>query len=157
MRWISFILMAYMMLGLQIGLYPFVPVNFVLIASVFLALNAPRQVAVPACFILGLLHDLVGIGPLGMYATAYSVVALLTASDQHAIASDHPISHFLVTLFSGCIVGLITKLVDAWRDIGTSLLNDMLTGFYTALASVVVLHLMTKVKRKFRFRSFHTY
>ncbi|GIW75125.1 MAG: hypothetical protein KatS3mg104_0188 [Phycisphaerae bacterium] len=157
MRWISFTLMAYVMLGLQIGLYPFVPVNFVLIATVFVSLNAPRQVAVPACFILGLLHDLIGIGPIGMYAAAYAGVALLTASDQHAMASDHPISHFLVTLFSGFVVGLIVKLIDAWRDIGTSLLNDLLTGFYTALASVVVLHLLTKLRRKFRFRSFNTY
>lgn len=157
MRWISFIFLAYMMLGLQIGLYPFIPVNFVLIACVFIALNAPRQVAVPACFILGLLHDLVGIGPLGMYATAYSVVALLTASDQHATASDHPISHFLVTLFSGFIVGLVIKLIDVWRNIGTSFLNDLLTAFYTAIASVIVLNLLSRFKRKFRFRSFHNY
>jgi rod shape-determining protein MreD len=154
LRWLSFILLAYVMLGLQIGLHAFAPVNFVLIAVVFIVINATREPAVIACFILGVLHDLVvGVGPIGMYALAYCGVALLAAGEERSIASDHPATHFVVTLFSGIVVAIIVKIVAAWHGIGTSLLTDLLTAFYTAIAAVVVLYVLGKLRKKFRFRT----
>jgi rod shape-determining protein MreD len=154
LRWLSFILLAYVMLGLQVGLYAFAPINFVLIAVVFIVVNATREPAVIACFILGVLHDLiVGAGPIGQYALAYCCVALLVAGDERAIASDHPATHFLVTLFGSIIVAIVLKILSVWHGIGTSILTDLLTGFYTAIAAVVVLYVLSKLRKKFRFRT----
>ena len=48
MRWFVYFIVAYVMLGLQAGVAPFVrlggaPVNLVLLTALFIALNAPRS------------------------------------------------------------------------------------------------------------------
>ena len=58
-RWLTFILFAYLMLGLQIGLgglagVKSAQINFPLIAAVFISINARRDPALVACFVLGL-------------------------------------------------------------------------------------------------------
>ncbi len=142
------------MLGLQVGLYAFVPINFVLISAVFIVINATREPAVIACFVLGVLQDLVvGTGPIGQYALAYCCVALLVAGDERAIASDHPATHFLVTLFGGVVVAIVLKVIAVWHGIGTSILTDLLSGFYTSIAAVIVLYVLSKLRKKFRFRT----
>ncbi len=63
MRWPPFFILAYIVLGMQIGLSGIVNVHgakpdFVLMAAIFIALNASRDPALLGCFILGLLRDL---------------------------------------------------------------------------------------------------
>src|SRR5204862_1426264 len=63
MRWLSYFILAYLMLGLQAGLAPYVraggaPPNFVLLTALFIALNAPRDASLLGCFGLGLMQDL---------------------------------------------------------------------------------------------------
>ncbi len=158
MRWLNFILLAYVMLGLQVGLGGFAPtgssaINFVLIAAVFISINAQRDPALIACFALGLLHDLIGVGPIGMYALAYSCVALLVAGADRSMSVDHPFTHFFVTLFGGVVVGIVVKIINSWHDISTSLWTDLLTAFYTAMLAVPILWGLNKMRKSFRFRT----
>jgi rod shape-determining protein MreD len=118
MRWLSFFILAYVALGLQIGLAraiewkEAVP-DFVLLAVIFLALNAPRDTALLACFILGLLRDLAGDGTLGLYALSYGIVALVIVGIQQAVARRHPVTHFMLALLGGVLVAVILSL-HAW-------------------------------------------
>ncbi len=158
LRWLAFIILAYVMLGLAVGLggvarVGATPINLVLIAAVFICINAQRDPAMIACFVLGLLHDLVGGGPVGMYALAYCCVALLVAGTERSMAVEHPFTHFFVTLFGGIIVAIVVKFIDAWHGIGTSLWTDLLTAFYTAIVAVPVLWALNKFRKRFRFRT----
>jgi len=158
LRWINFILLAYVMLGLQIGLSEFVGtgssgVNFVLIAATFIAINAQRDPALIACFALGLLHDLVGVGPIGTYALGYSCLALLVAGSERSLSVEHPFTHFIITLFGGVVVAVIASIVNWWHNIDAMLMSRLLTAFYSALLAVPVLWGLSKLRRSFRFRS----
>jgi rod shape-determining protein MreD len=159
MRWLPFVVLAYVMLGLQIGLGGIAQlgsgsVNFVLIAAVFIAINAPRDPALIACFTLGLLHDIVGIGPIGTYTLAYSLVALLMAGTDRALSIDHPMTHFFVTLFGGVVVAIVVFGVSLrWERL--PFWPNLLTAFYSALFSLPVLWGLTKLRKSFRFRTSH--
>ncbi len=158
MRWINFVILAYVMLGLQIGLSEFIGtgssgVNFVLIAATFIAINAQRDPALIACFTLGLLHDLIGVGPIGTYALAYSCVALLVAGSERSLSVEHPFTHFVITLSGGIVVAILASIVNWWHDIPAMFGSRLLTAFYSALAAVPVLWGLNKMRRSFRFRS----
>src|SRR5215212_2628538 len=60
-RGISYVILAYVALGAQIGLSAFIrvggaPPNLVLLAALFVALNAPKEPALLGCFGLGLIQ-----------------------------------------------------------------------------------------------------
>ena len=157
MRWIPFILLAYVMLGIQTGLGGLSVlggVNFVLIAAVFLSLNAPRAVAVPACFGMGLLQDLVGIGPIGTFALTYSVVALLIAGTDRALSAEHPLTHFVITLAGGIVTAILLWLHGRLAKYGVPLgFGDLLaSAFYSAVAAMPALWVLNRLRRRFRFR-----
>ena len=159
MRTLPFALLAYLMLGLQIGLGGLLQLhgggmNLVLIAAVFIALNARREIAVPACFTLGLMHDLVGIGPIGTYALAYAIVALLIAGTDRALSVEHPFTHFLITLVAGVVVAFITVIQGRLARYGVAapLWASLIGAFYTALLALPALWVLGKFRRAFRFR-----
>jgi rod shape-determining protein MreD len=157
MRWIPFILLAYLMLGLQIGLGGLMPhggVNFVLIAAVFLSINAQRSAAVPACFALGLLQDLAGIGTIGTYAMTYSVLALLIAGTDRALSAEHPLTHFVITLIGGIVTAILVWLQGRLGAYGvpTPLADGLISAFYSALAAIPALWLLNRMRKAFRFR-----
>ncbi|MBC7784637.1 MAG: rod shape-determining protein MreD [Burkholderiales bacterium] len=160
MRWFSFVILAYVMLGLQIGLggiaqFGSGQINFVLIAATFIAINAHRDPAMIGCFTLGLLQDIVGLGPIGTYALAYTTMAMLMAGTDRALAVEHPFTHFLVTLFGGLVVALILWLHGkiAAHGVPVPMTALLLGTFYTALLSLPVLWVLTKVRKSFRFRT----
>ena len=155
MRWVPFFVLAYVMLGLQVGLGGLVGgVNFVLIAAVFVALNGARNVAVPACFVLGLLQDLAGTGPVGTFALAYAVVAILIAGTDRALSAEHPLTHFVITGVAGVVVALILWLHGHLARHGVPLpLGQEFAGvLYTAVAALPALWLLNRLRRSFRFR-----
>ena len=146
------------MLGIQTGLGGMGRaggVNFVLIAAVFLSLNAPRAAAVPACFMMGLVQDLTGVGPIGTFALAYSVVALLIAGTDRALSAEHPLTHFLVTLFMGLTTAVVLWLHGRVAKFGVATpLGGQLVGvFYTAVVAMPALWLLNRLRRSFRFRT----
>ena len=84
MRWLSYFILGYLAVALQIGLAPYlayrgaVP-NFVLLAAIFIAVNAPREAALLGCFMLGAMQDLVTQQPPGLFAFSYGLVSLLVS------------------------------------------------------------------------------
>lgn len=157
MRWLPFILLAYVMLGLQIGLGGLPragAVNFVLIAAVFLSLNATRAAAVPACFGLGLLQDLAGIGPIGTFALTYSIVALLVAGTDRALSAEHPLTHFLITLAGGVVTAMVIWLHGnlARHGVPMPIGPGLVSAFYSAVVAMPALWALNRMRRRFRFR-----
>jgi rod shape-determining protein MreD len=159
-RWFTFIVLAYFMLGLQIGLGGIAQIgsgqiNFVLIAATFIAINARRDPALIACFTLGFLHDLVGVAPLGTYALAYSMIAWLVEGTDRALSPEHPFTHWVVTLFGGVVTAILVYVHGhvASYGVATPLWPGLLGAFYSALAAVPVLWALGKFRKRFRFRS----
>ena len=112
MRWLSYILLAYVAVALQIGLSPFVEYrgaapNLVLLAVIFIAVNAPRDPALLGCFILGLLQDLVSHQQPGLFALSYGLVAWFVVSTQQVVYREHPLTHFSLALAGGLMTSAV--------------------------------------------------
>src|SRR5918992_2856437 len=109
MRLLPYFILAYVTLGLQLGLGRYADVgggapNLVLLAVIFIAGNAPRDAALPGAFSLGVMQDLLGPGPLGLYAVAYGLVALVALRTRHSVYRDHPLTNLSVALAAGVLV-----------------------------------------------------
>ena len=159
MRWLPLAVLAYLMVSLQLGLGGLLQwhgggINFVLIAAAFVALNARRDIAVPACFALGLLHDLIGTGPVGTFALAYAIVALLIAGTDRALSVEHPFTHFIVTLFAGVVVAVVVYFQGRWAKFGVpvNFWPNLIGAFYTTLIALPAMWMLNRFRRAFRFR-----
>lgn len=166
MRWFPFFILAYVTLGLQLGLslsisYRSAVPNLVLILVVFIASNAPRDTALLSAFLLGLFHDMISIEPLGYHAFAYGVMGLLVSGSRQVAYRDHPLTHFFLTLCVALLTAVIFWIHSIIRPPGQPLELPsgevlpairpaagvfFLSALYTALAAVPVLWLMTKTK-----------
>jgi rod shape-determining protein MreD len=153
MRWLSFFILAYVCLGLQQGLAPAMDFNgampdFVLAAVVFVALFAPRDTALLASFILGLLRDLSGNGTLGLYAFIYAMVGLMVVGVRSMLDRKHVAVHFAVVLLGG-ILAAIVLAVHGWvrpRENGVRM--PVLPLFFSAVDSAVVGLIMIAILQK---------
>src|SRR5207342_3566722 len=106
--------------GLQIGLAPYVAYrnaapNFVLLAVVFVAVNAKRDSALLGCFVLGFLQDLVTQQQPGLFAFSYGLVALLIVNTQQVVYKDHPLTHFSLALAAAFITASVIILHGWFR------------------------------------------
>ena len=160
MRPLPFFVLAYLALGLQMGLGGVAqlgggPLNVVLIAVAFIAINARQNAAVGGCFALGLLHDLVGSGPLGGYALAYTLVAFLMAGTDRALNVEHAWTHFAVVFLGGIVTAVVLWLQGhfARYGIATPLWPNVAGAFYTAVLGIFVLRWLTRLRKRFRFKS----
>src|SRR4051794_16660217 len=112
MRWLAYFILAYVLLGLQVGLGDFVAwhgarPNLILIGALFVALQAPRDTALMACFLLGLMQDLFTQQPPGLYAVSYGLLAMLLGGTQQSLYKDHPLAHLLLALVGGAITAAV--------------------------------------------------
>jgi len=157
MRWFSFIILAYLTLGVQLGLggIDYVGrVDFVLIAVAFITINARRDAALPACFVLGLLYDLLGgITPIGAYALAYSMVALMVAGTERALAVEHPFTHFIVTFVGGIVAMIVLMTLGWWRATPLPFWGSVAGVFYTAIIALPVMWGLSKFRKGFKFKT----
>lgn len=173
MRWLAYFILAYFAIALQIGLGPYVrwrgaSPNFVLLAAVFIAINAPRDAALLGCFCMGVLQDLVTQQPPGLFALSYGLTAMLAVSVHQVVYREHPLTHFSLALVGGLITVGVLLLHDrihpaAPRSIGpdgaTTLPAirlapgvEFMRVVYTALLAPVVLGLLQRSKRWFAFQ-----
>ena len=182
MRWIAYVILAYLAIALQIGLAPFLRYhgaapNLVLLAAVFIALNAPRDAALLGCFLMGLFHDLLTHQPPGLFAVSYGLVGMMAAGTQQAVYRDHPLTHFSIALAAGIVVAGLVRLngwlrppgpaLTAWvgggvsptpatqmsfAEMRLSPATEFTRALYTAVLSPVVLGLLVRVKRAFAFQ-----
>lgn len=156
MKWLPYFILAYVMTGLQIGLaghlqFHGAAPNLILIAAVFIAVNAPRQPALLGCFGLGLIQDMVTLQPPGTYALGYALLALFVASAKEIGYRDHPVTHVVVTFLGGLLSGAVL-LVGGWiRHEGTTVGQVMLTALYSAVLAPLVLWLLQRLRGVFSF------
>jgi rod shape-determining protein MreD len=161
MRWIVFVIFAYVMLGMQIGMGDQLRIggagpNLVVLAVGFICLNTAREPALAASFVLGLLQDLASsTAPIGLHAFAYSVVGLLIARSNRQVYSDHPLTHLFTCLLAQTAVALIVLGHSYLRppDGATHLAVMPLLGscVYTAALAPLVLGVLSRVKPLFGF------
>jgi rod shape-determining protein MreD len=181
MRWFAYLILAYLALGLQVGLGDYVAFrgatpNLVLLAVIFLAINAPREAALIGCFGLGVLHDLLTHQAPGLYALGYGLVALTGTRTNQVVYRDHPLTHVSMAFGGGLLVAAIL-LLHAWiyppgasetRWVGgagavpatqlslaavrPSAATELVRVAYTAVLAPVVLGVLQRVRRAFAFQ-----
>jgi rod shape-determining protein MreD len=161
MRWLSFFILAYVCLGLQQGLAPAMDFNgaipdFVLAAVVFVALFAPRDTALLASFILGLLRDLSGNGTLGLYAFIYAMVGMMVVGARWTMDRKRHGMHFAM-VFLGAVLAAIILAVHGWvhpREHGVKMpvLPLFFSAVNSAIVGVIMIAILQRIAWAFHFR-----
>lgn len=170
MRWAPYFIFAYVVLGLQIGMAPYLAFhgaapNLVLLAVVFIALNAPRDAALLGCFALGVIQDLLTEQPPGLYALSYGILGAFIVTAQPMVDRNHPLTHVSMTLLGGLLTAIVL-LIHSWihpaghamRSGSASLPAvripigiEFLRALYTALLAPIVLYGLNRIRRVFAF------
>lgn len=157
MRWLACFILAYVTIGIQIGAGEFLRIegarpNLVLLAAIFIAINAPREAALLGCFMIGLMLDLVSGSPLGLYALGYALVAMFTISTQEIVYREHPLTHVSLGLLGSLLLAGV-ELVHGWiRGPRLSLSGLFAGAVYTAALAPFLLGLLQRFKRSFGFQ-----
>jgi rod shape-determining protein MreD len=125
--------------------------SVVLLVVIFIAMNAPRESALLACFVIGALQDMTTLTPLGLYAFAYSVVGMFIVSTHDVVSSNHPVTHFSATFVGGLVMGGVIYLHGLIRGPGVPLSGLFASALYTAILAPVVLGLLSRIKKVFAF------
>src|SRR4051794_6694718 len=115
MRWFTYVILAYVAIAVQIGLGTFVRYrgaepNFVLLAALVLALNAPWEAALLGCFCMGVLQDLVTQQTPGLFALSYGLTGLVAVSIHQVLYREHPLTHFALALLGGLLTAAVLLL-----------------------------------------------
>jgi rod shape-determining protein MreD len=156
MRLIAFLILAYLMLGLHIGLSGHWAVrgaapNLGLLAAVFIALHASRHAALLGALTLGLLQDLATQQPLGIYALSYALMALLAIQVTGAVLRNSIVIQAGLTLIGGLIVTVVVLLRGLVHGLEASIGTLLLTAAYTTMLAVPILWILARLKRPFAF------
>jgi rod shape-determining protein MreD len=158
---VTYLILAYLTLGAQIGLGAYVQVagaapNLVLLAVAFIALNAPKEPALLGCFMLGLMQDLLTQQTLGIFALSYGLVAMFVISTQQLVYREHPLTHISIT-FSACILtAVVTVLHGLFRLEATervALTKLSYITLYTTALSPIILGVLQKLRKPFGFQT----
>ncbi|HEX4125045.1 MAG TPA: rod shape-determining protein MreD [Tepidisphaeraceae bacterium] len=172
MRWFVYFILAYLAMGLQIGLAPYITFrgaapNFGLLAMIFIAANAPRDAALLGCFAIGLLQDLLSQQQPGLFAFSYGLIAWLITGAQQPLVRHSLTAQTLLT-FAGGILTTIVLLLQSWLHpagpaiaaaaggaalpaIRISASSLFLGAIYTTVLAPIVLGLLNRGKKLFAF------
>jgi len=167
MRWLPYILLGYVALGLQVGLTDALsfhdgPPNFVLLAVVFMCLSMPRKPALLGSFFLGLAQDCLSQHPAGLYALSYGLTALLIRGTHQVIFGHHPLAHVALTLLGGVITAVMLSLHSLIHPAAARMLDSsvvvpaihdspwplLISAVYTALIAPGVLWLLNRARHR---------
>lgn len=159
MRWPAFFILVYLAVGLQLGVGDFARVgaagarpDLVLLAVLFIAIHAPRDAALLGAFAVGLVKDVTTLSPLGLYAVAYSVVAMFTVTAHAYVYRAHPVTHVVLGFFASLLAGAIV-LIHGWiKGPPASLAEVFGSALYTALLAPLVLGVLNLAKGAFAFK-----
>ena len=141
MRWLGFAILAALMIVVQTSLAPWMQVggqrpDCVFVLVVYLGLRAPRSDAMLAGGILGLLVDLYGTEPMGLFALAYGFSAVLIVRARELLLHDHPLTNLGVTfIFTLGVQGMIAvyRMLGPGAPFFGALFDALFTSIYTAL------------------------
>src|SRR4051812_23857240 len=162
MRGMAYFILAYVALGAQVGLAPYLrigaPPNLVLPAVIFIALNAPKEPALLGCFGLGLMQDMLTQQSLGVYALSYGLIGIFVIGTQNLLYRDHPLTHVIVAFIGSIICSILLiahdvvryRGLEADRRIAISKLLYM--TLYTTIVAPLVLWILQRMRRSFRFQ-----
>ena len=161
MRALSYLILAYIALGLQVGLSVFIriggaPPNLVLLAVLFVALNAPRESALLGCFSMGLMQDLLTQQTLGLYAFSYGIVGMLVIGAQQLVLRDHPLTHLLMAFLGAVVCAIILLLHSVFRLPPEARLDPgklIYSTLYTTALAPFVLGALQRLRRVFGFQT----
>jgi rod shape-determining protein MreD len=174
MRWIAYFILAYLALGLQIGLAPHLRYqgaapNFVLLAVVYIGINAPRDAALLGGLCLGVIQDLATQQPPGLFALSYGLVAMIAVGSHHVAYREHALTHFSLALAGG-VATAVVLLVHGWIHppgpgmlagpdgpavpaVRLSIGTEFARAVYTAALAPFVIGALQRVKKLFAFES----
>lgn len=149
MRWLTFSLLAAVVLTLQSTIAPRVEVlgarpDWLLVIVVFFSLYAPRREAIISAWIVGMAADLMTVERLGLLALSYALVAVGITSIREHLFRYRAATQFVVTL----VVCLLLRAAwlayrrmsyDMAEPFLADLTVDVLTGaIYTAVWAPVL-------------------
>jgi len=171
MRWLTYFILAYIALGLQIGAGPFMQFqgaspNLALLAVIFIAMNAPRDAALLGALCLGLMQDFLSGQPPGLYALSYGLVGMFIVSAHDVAYRGHFLTHISLALVGGFMtMGIL--FLHAWLrpSLGPATNHEVTVHamhispgvefarvIYTAALAPVVLGILQSLRKKFGFQ-----
>lgn len=171
MRWLTYFILAYFTLGLQLGAGPFMRYqgaapNLVLLAVIFITLNAPRDAALLGAVCLGLLQDFLTQQPPGLFAFSYGLVGMFVISTHDVVSRAHFLTHISLALVGGFMtMGVL--LAQGWlhppsaqfTENGVTLKAMRISPgleftrvIYTAALAPIILGILQSIERKFGFQ-----
>ena len=160
MRTVAYLILAYLALGVQVGVTPFIhvggaPPNFGLLAALFIALNAPREPALLGCFGLGLMQDLLTQQTLGLYALSYGLIAIFVIGTHQLVLRDHPLTHVIIAFLAAIICAVVLMTYSLFRlppemRLGPGKLVS--STLYTTILAPFVLGFLQRVRKLFGFQ-----
>lgn len=157
MRFIPTILLAYLVLGIQSGLTPYIGIrnatpNLMVAVVIFISLYAPREPALIGVYILGLMQDVLSQDPLGVHPLVYAAVAAATRVTQPTIHREHWLTHLMLGLAAGALQGLILWLVGLKMPPRPTV--DVLanSAIYTAILTPIIVKCLIRIRRLFAFQ-----
>lgn len=170
LRWLVYFILAYLMLGIQLGVGSFVSYrgvspNLLLLVVIFISLNAPREPAMLACFLLGAMQDLITLQPMGLFALSYGLIAMIVVPCVESVRRTHPMTHLTFTFGAGILMGMLQIVHDYFRPVapggmyGGTVVNAIRIGprvvavsvIYTTLLAPFVIGLLQLTNRLFAF------
>ncbi|HSV12878.1 MAG TPA: rod shape-determining protein MreD [Tepidisphaeraceae bacterium] len=171
MRWFAYFILAYVMLGLQLGLgahvqYRGISPNLVLLVVVFISLNAPRDEALLGSFLLGAMQDLVTLQPMGLYAFSYGIVSMLVTTVGQLAYREHPLTQLFMTLIGGTITSTIVMIHGWVHPLGPARTDGihvipavrqspralLVCVVYTAILAPIIIGILQRMQRMFGFQ-----
>jgi len=105
LRWLLLALGACLLQSVVAPRYlpgPFRP-ELLLLMAAFVAMRGPDDEALPVCWLLGLLRDVLSCGPLGAYALMYLLIGLLLPRLRASLNPRSLVTHGLLG-FAACLV-----------------------------------------------------
>lgn len=160
MRWLSFFILAVVVLTLQSALLPRIELfgarpDLILVVTVFFAMHAGRRDAVLAAWLLGMLADLMTIERFGLLSLSYALIAMTVTSARDFLFRYNAFSQLVVTAAASLLIGVgwlfYRRLLF---DPGGALVGDIavtliLTPIYTGLAAPPIHGAMLVLRRSF--------
>jgi rod shape-determining protein MreD len=142
--------------------------NLVLIAVIFVTLNAPRDLALLAAFGLGMMQDLLTQQTLGLFALSYGIVAMLITGVAAVVNRDHPVTHVALALLGAIVCAVIVfvhgyihppgvpRYVEGMTKLAPIRVSPRLLMYgvmYTTFLAPILLAPLSRMKRVFGFQA----
>jgi rod shape-determining protein MreD len=157
MRWPAYLILVYFAIGTQIGMAEFLRVggakpDLVLLAVIFITVNAPRDAALLGAFLIGIVQDMVTLSPLGLYAFSYALVGMFVVSTQELVYRAHPLTHFSLALVGGLLTGAILFIHGLVHGPSLSAGELFSSALYTAILAPILLGFLNQTRKAFAFQ-----